>query len=167
MEESLEGEQRKKKHLSKLFPSSAWTQTESLQMCCLCSFSLYSTAGEKLRYIWHQLAVGKASLWWICFCYFKEAHHKDIVHAFYSIWEKSTFQKYQYCSSGLKYFAITTESVQCPDFRYSCLLQEPVTPPQSTAAAQLWERTGERRTFQTVQLPYQIDGTTPKMSRIM
>lgn len=54
--------QRTKRHLSNVSPSSARTQAESLQMCCLWSFSLYSIAGEKLPFIWHQLA----SLWWIC-----------------------------------------------------------------------------------------------------
>lgn len=101
MRESLgDKNQRKKRHLSNLAPSSAWTQTESLQACCLWSFSLYSTAGEKLPCIWHQLALGRASLWWSCFSYFKEARHKDIEHAFYGIWEKSTFKKYQHCLSG-------------------------------------------------------------------
>lgn len=90
----------KKRHLSKLTPSSAWTQTESLQTCCLWSFSLYSTAGEKLPCIWHQSALGKASLFWICFWYFKGAHHKGIAHAFYSIGEKSTFKQHQDCLCG-------------------------------------------------------------------
>lgn len=105
-----------------------------LNLCRL--FSLYSTAGEKLPYIWHQLALGRDSLWWICICCFKEIHHKGIVHAFYTVWEKSTFQK---ISTAYLDINILPEwpSVRCVVFRYSCLLRKPVSPPHSRAAAQL------------------------------
>lgn len=63
------------------------------------------------------------------------------------------------------YFARTMESVQCLDFMYPCMLQEPVTPTPEQLLSQV--RTGKRVNFKLVKLPYQVDGKITKISRVI